>query len=57
MGWRGFTVESKDFCGYPACGRWHFWRGYPMAFVRFYWLTLRDTVLIFAARHVGWSRH
>ena len=53
MSWRGFTAESKAFCGYPTCGRWHFWSGYPMAFLRFYWYTLRDTVLIALARRGG----
>lgn len=42
MSWRGFTAESKSFCGYPGCGRWRFWRDYPLAWLIFQWLCARD---------------
>jgi len=40
MPWRGFTVESKAWMGYPSCGRWRFWRQFPFALARFVWYSL-----------------
>ena len=40
--WRGFVRESKSYMGYPKCGRLYFWLGFPRAFLRYSFYTLKD---------------
>ena len=42
--WRGMLTESKSFMNYPKCGRWYFWRRFPMAAMRYYSYTFKDFI-------------
>lgn len=38
----GFLIESKRYMSYPKCGRVYFWKRFPSAAIKFYWLVFKD---------------